>query len=125
MTHEVCPGQSLRHSGVLYPSGALVPPGTNVEALEASGVIRPLGPSEPPPRPAPQPVASAVSSDEPEVFDPANPSSISVVPLRVLSETLADIDDEELLRRLHDADTRKGGRDRIEERLGELGVEHG
>ena len=119
MSHEVCPGRALRHSGTMYPEGALAPPGIDIEGLEAAGVIRPVGSATPPPRPEPVRVATKAEA-EPEVFDPENPASIKVVPLRLLSETLADIDDPDVLRSLHAADTRKGGRDRIEERLGEL-----
>lgn len=119
MSYEVCPGRALRYSGTMYPAGALVPPGVDIEDLESSGVVRPVGPATPPPRPEPVRVATNAEA-EPEVFDPENPSSIKVVPLRLLSETLADIDDPDVLRALHAADTRKGGRDRIEERLGEL-----
>ena len=47
MSYEVCPGQRLRYSGVIYPEGALVPPGAEVASLEAAGVSRKrhLGPA--------------------------------------------------------------------------------
>lgn len=126
MSYEVCPGRALRYSGTMYPAGALVPPGVDIEDLESSGVVRPVSSSAPPPRPKPKAVAAkAKPSAEGAVdseFDASNPASVISVPLRLLPELLADIDDEALLRKMHEADTRKGGRDRIEERLGEIGV---
>jgi len=127
MAHEVCPGQSLRHSGVLYPSGSLVPAGADIQILESLGVVRPVGSVEAPPRPKPKAVAPVQKADPGPgpVFDAGDPASVIAVPLRLLPDILADIDDESLLRKMHEADTRKGGRDRIEERMGELGVSDG
>ena len=126
MSYEVCPGRCLRHSGTVYPSGALVPPGVDTDSLEAGGVIRPVSSSAPPPRPKPKVVAAKAKPSSEDVvdseFDASNPASVISVPLRLLPDVLGDINDEALLRKMHEADTRKGGRDRIEERLGELGV---
>ena len=128
MRYEVCPGQRLRYSGVIYPEGALVPPGAEVESLEAAVVIRPAVDSEPPPRPAPKPAskakAKAKASSESE-FDASNPASVISVPLRLLPDLLAGIDDKALLQKMHESDTRKGGRDCIEERIGELEAANG
>ena len=119
MPHEVCPGRALLHSGTRYPAGSLVPPGVVTEALCSSGVLRETG-APPPERPQPEEVASPFAYPD---FDASDPSSVTNVPLRVLPRLLKSIGDSDLLLEMHEADSRKGGRDLIEERLGELEAE--
>jgi hypothetical protein len=119
MAYEVTPGQCLLHSGVKYPSGAIVPSGVEVDRLCAAGVIQ-LVEEKVVVRPEPEPqVRSTAVSD----FDASDASSVTNVPLRLLPNVLKDINDSDLLIEMHSADSRKGGKDLIEERLGELEAE--
>ena len=118
MTYEVTPGQCLIHSGVKYPAGSIAPSGVDADGLCAAGVLR-LVEEQPVVRPSPEPQdrVTAIAG-----FDSSDPSSITNVPLRLLPNILKDIDDSDLLLEMHEADSRKGGRDLIEERIGELEV---
>ena len=59
MSYEVCPGQCLRHSGVEYKAGALVPDLPNLMELQALGVVREVAG---PPKPRPKPVIKSASA---------------------------------------------------------------
>ena len=59
MSYEVCPGQCVRHSGVEYAAGALVPSLPNHAELELLGVIREVAG---PPKARPKPVAKKASA---------------------------------------------------------------
>jgi hypothetical protein len=68
--YEVCPGQCLRHSGVEYPAGALVPPLKNSGELEAVGVIREVaGPAPARPKPVVKKKAPAKKRAAPKRAD--------------------------------------------------------
>ena len=116
MTYEVTPGQSLLHSGVKYPAGSIVPSGVEVDLLCAAGVIQ-LVEEKVVVRPEPEVQARSTAVAD---FDVSDPSTISNVPLRLLPNVLKDINDPDLLIEMHSADSRKGGKDLIEERLGEV-----
>ena len=119
MMYEVTPGQSLLHSGVKYPAGSIVPGGVEVDLLCAAGVIR-LVEEKVVVRPAPEPQGRSTAVDG---FDASDASSVTNIPLRLLPNVLKDIDDADILLEMHEADSRKGGKDLIEERLGELEAE--
>ena len=116
MTYEVLPGQAVIYNGTMYPAGSIVPAIEEMQSLLDAGVVG-LGEEKGVVRPEPvkQGRGTAVSG-----FDPSEPSSITNVPLRLLPNVLKDIDDTDLLLEMHEADGRKGGKDLIEERLGEL-----
>jgi hypothetical protein len=116
MSYEVNPGQCLIYNGVRYPEGALAPEGLEVDDLCSAGVLS-LVEEKAIVRPEPevQSRSTAISG-----FDPSDASTITNVPIRLLANVLKDIDDSDLLLEMHEADSRKGGRDMIEERLGEL-----
>ena len=118
MTYEVCPNSTLFHNGVKYPAGALAPAGINADELCAVGAIR-LIESGAPERPEP---IQGTRSFSHAGYDPGDPETVTNVPLRLMPALMASVDDEDALYALHAADTRKGGRDLIEERLGELEV---
>jgi hypothetical protein len=120
MSYEVREGQCLIHSGIKYPAGSIAPSGVDADGLCAAGVLR-LIEEKAVDRPAPEPQARTTSVSG---FDSSDPSSITNVPLRLLPNILKDIDDSQLLLEMHEADGRKGGRDLIEERLGELEAEN-
>lgn len=117
MQYEVCPGQMVVNSGTRYPSGSLIPNIPECDELAAAGVIR-LVAGPPPARP--QPIERHIESAPHAAFNPADPSSVSAVPLRWLADCLSTVDDVEILTAMHAADSRKGGRDKIEERIGEI-----
>ena len=116
MSHEVAPGRCLLHSGTRYPAGALVPDGIVTEGLCDAGVLREV-PTSSPKRPEPE--AQSAPQVLPD-FSPSDPSSVTNLPLRLLPRLLRSIEDMDLLLEMHEADTRKGGKDAIEERMGEL-----
>ena len=117
MQYEVCPGQMVINSGTRYPAGSLVPPIPESAELVAAGVIRVVDDAL---TVRPSPVVKVVGSAPHAAFNPADPSSVSAVPLRWLSACLATVDDLDVLAAMHAADSRKGGRDKIEERIGEV-----
>jgi len=116
--YVVAPGQVLIHSGVRYPAGAVAPDSIDPDPLIEVGVLVEEA-DEKPPRPEPEPEKATTSIPG---FDKSDPGSITNVPIRVLPALLRTIEDADLLLELHEADTRKGGKDAIEERLGELEV---
>ena len=115
--YEVCPGRLVINNRTRYPAGSLVPSIPELSDLIEDGAIRPVG-GGPPPRP--EPVSSPILSAPHAGFDPSTPSSISSVPLRFLSDCLATVDDTDVLHAMYAVETRKGGLDKIEERIGEL-----
>ena len=119
MPYEVAPGRCLLHSGTKYPSGSLVPPKHVSRELCDSGVVR-LVEEKVSERPDPEPQGRSTAVAD---FDASDASSVTNVPLRLLPNVLKDIDDADLLLEMHEADSRKGGKDLIEERIGELEVE--
>ena len=121
MAHEVAPGRCLLHSGTRYPAGSLVPDGVVTQGLCDAGVLREV-PTSSPERPAPEPQAAPPALPG---FDPSDPSSVTNIPLRLLPRLLRSVEDMDLLLEMHEADTRKGGKDAIEERMGELEVSDG
>lgn len=120
MSYEVLPGQCLIYSGVKYPAGSIVPDIEEIPSLLDAGVVGVVEEKEVVrPKPTAQARSTSVSG-----FDASDPSSITNIPLRLLPNILKDIDDSQLLLEMHEADGRKGGRDLIEERLGELETEN-
>jgi len=116
MSYEVLPGQALMFSGTMYPAGSIIPNIEEIPSLLDAGVIG-LIEEKVVTRPAPE---VQVRSTSVSGFDSEDPSSITNVPLRLLPNVLKDIDDADILLEMHEADGRKGGKDLIEERLGEL-----
>jgi len=116
MPYEVAPGQCLLHSGIKYPSGSLVPSSVDPSGLCAAGVIR-LIEEKVSERPDPEPQGRSTAVAD---FDASDAASVTNVPLRLLPNVLKDIDDADILLEMHEADSRKGGKDLIEERIGEL-----
>ena len=118
MLYEVCPGQLIICGPVRYPEGSLLPTMPGIDELLAAGVIREAkGKQE---KSRPEPVKKEVLTPPDAGFDPADPSSVTKVPLRLLTDCLATVSDLDALKAMHDEETRKGGLDRIEERIGEL-----
>ena len=114
--YEVIKGQALIYNGVMYPEGSITPGGVDADALCAAGVIRLIEEKEVSrPEPKVQTRSTSISG-----FDSADASSITNVPLRLLPNLLKDISDVSLLLEMHESDSRKGGKDMIEERIGEL-----
>jgi len=118
MQYEVCEGQLIVCGPVRYPAGSLVPAMPGIEELLASGVVREATAKQDKPRP--EPVKREVLAPPDAGFDPADPSSVTKIPLRLLTDCLATVSDVDALKAMHDEETRKGGLDRIEERIGEL-----
>lgn len=117
--YEVNEGQALIYNGVMYPAGSIVPELEESPSLLDSGVIRLIEEKVVVrPEPVAQTRATAVSG-----FDASDASSITNVPLRLLPNVLKDIDSMDLLLEMHEIDGRKGGKDMIEERIGELEAE--
>jgi hypothetical protein len=114
--YEVTKGQALIYNGVMYPEGSIAPSGLEVEDLCAAGVLRLV---EEKVVVRPEPVAQARSTAVSD-FDSADASSVTNVPLRLLPNVLKDISDVSILLEMHESDSRKGGKDLIEERIGEL-----
>ena len=118
MSYEVCPGQTLIHNGTRYPSGSIAPADLpNISELTSLGVVQVVEDTQPArPKPVPRVVEVAPHGG----FDVSDPETVKLVPLRHLTDCLSTVDDIETLRQMHEAETRKGGLDRIEERIGEL-----
>ena len=119
MQYEVSPGRMVISNKTRYPAGSLVPELPDHASLEAAGAIRPVS-GGPPPRP--EPVSAPILAAPHAGFDSSVPSSISGIPLRFLSDCLATVDDLDELHAMYEVETRKGGLDKIEERIGELEV---
>ena len=117
MSYEVCPGRILIYGKTRYPAGSLVPEVPGTDELLESGVIRVVETEE---KPRPKPIVTENLTSPDAGFDPADPSSVTKVSLRHLSDCLATVSDVDILKAMHEADSRKGGKDRIEERIGEL-----
>ena len=117
MAYEVCPGRMLIDGRTRYPAGSLVPAMPGIDELLEAGVIRVVETKE---KPRPKPIAKETLTSPDAGFDPADPSSVTKVALRHLSDCLATVSDVDILKAMHEADSRKGGKDRIEERIGEL-----
>ena len=117
MKYEVCPGQTIVCNGTRYPSGSIAPDLPDLSDMVGLGIVRPVAGSSPA---RPQPVARVVEAPPHAAFDPSDPPSVKLVPLRWLGDCLSTVEDGDILREMHAAETRKGGLDKIEERLGEL-----
>ena len=119
MAYEVSPGQCVLYSGTRYPSGSLVPSLPNLDELLRLGVVQVV---ERKSTKRPEPVAAPADATPNAGFDSSDPDSVKGVSLRHLSACLASVDSVEELQAMHEVETRKGGLDRIEERIGELTV---
>jgi len=119
MSYEVLPGQAVIYNGVMYPAGSIIPSIEESPSLLDAGVI---GLVEEKVVVRPEPVAQTRATSV-SGFDASDASSITNVPLRLLPNVLKDIDSMDLLLEMHAADGRKGGKDLIEERIGELEAE--
>ena len=118
MSYEVAAGQELIHSGRRYRAGALAPSGCDVDTLCAVGVLVEVRKSQPASRPEPEPVPSSARGG----FNPADPATIKHVTIKAMPAALAGVSDVDTLRAMHEVESRKGGRDAIEERIGELEI---
>ena len=116
MSFEVAEGQELIHSGKRYKAGAIAPKDCDTAALCAAGVLVQIREAKPAERPDPEPVPSSKRAG----FDPADPATIKNVTVKTIASALAGVDDAEALKAMHAVDSRKGAKDAIEERLGEL-----
>lgn len=117
MSYEVCPGQAIICGGTRYPEGSLVSGIPGLDELEAAGVVRLVDDT---PKPRPQPTVKEVLNPSHAGFDEDDPVSATKVPLRFLADCLATVSDVDKLRAMHEVEGRKGGLDKIEERIGEL-----
>ena len=117
MPYEVSPGQCVLFSGTRYPEGALVPSLPNHDELVRLGIVRAV---ERKSTKRPEPTVATPSAAPHAGFDSSDPASVKGVSLRHLSACLAAVDSVPDLQAMHDAETRKGGLDKIEERIGEL-----
>ncbi len=118
MSYEVCPGQLVICGPVRYPEGSLVPTMPGIDELLELGIVREAAEKQEKPRP--KPVKKEVLTPPHAGFDPADPSTVLDIPLRLLSDCLATVSDVDALKAMHAVEKRKGGLDRIEERIGEL-----
>ncbi|MAH45570.1 hypothetical protein CMI37_07060 [Candidatus Pacearchaeota archaeon] len=118
MSHEVAAGQELIHSGRRYPAGALAPAGCDVATLSALGVLVEVVEAKTPARPEPEAVRVSARGG----FNPEDPATIKHVTIKAMPAALAGVSDLDTLRAMHSAESRKGGRDAIEERIGELEI---
>ena len=116
MSYEVAEGQTLIHSGTRYSAGALAPSGCDAESLCAVGVLVEVRRKKTAPRPSPERGPAAPRAG----FDPSDPSTVRSLTLRELPAALAGVDDVDALREMHEIESRKGGKDAIEERIGEI-----
>jgi hypothetical protein len=116
MSFEVAEGQTLIHSGTRYRAGALAPSDCDVDALCAVGVLVEVKRKKAAPRPNPERVPAAPRAG----FDPSDPSTVRSLTLRELPAALAGVDDVDALKEMHEIEPRKGGKDAIEERIGEI-----
>ena len=118
MKYEVNRNSSVLFNNVRYPGGSILPSSLagQIPSLIEAGVISEV-PEAPSSRPKPVREGRAFSHAG---YDPKKPESVSNVPLRLMPSLLASVSVTEELLALHEADTRKGGKDLIEERLGEL-----
>ena len=119
MAYEVCPGQCVLYSGTRYPEGALVPSLPNHDELMRLGVVRLV---ERKSTKRPEPTVATPSAAPHSGFDSSDPQSVKGVSLRHLAACLASVDSVVELQAMHEVETRKGGLDKIEERIGELTV---
>ena len=116
MSYEVAEGQELIHSGKRYKAGAIAPAGCDAASLCAVGVLVQIRKAMPAARPDPEPVPSSQRAG----FDPSDPATIKNVTVKTMASALAGVDDVEALKAMHSVESRKGAKDAIEERLGEL-----
>ena len=116
MSHEVAEGQELIHSGRRYRAGALAPAGCDVDSLCAVGVLVEVVKAKTADRPAPESVRVSARGG----FSPEDPATIKHVTIKAMAAALAGVDDVSTLKAMHEIETRKGGLDAIEERIGEL-----
>ena len=115
--YEVNKKSTVICNGVKYPGGSLLPANLpDIDSLLAAGVITEV-PSGEPARPEPVPAGRTFTHSG---YDPKDASTVSNVPLRLMPAMLASVSSADLLLEMHEADSRKGGKDLIEERLGEL-----
>ena len=113
--YEVCPGRMVKIGKATYPPGALVPGFDGMDLLVENGTIRAVEVKE---VKRPEPVKAKGTPHA--AFDAGDPNSVKAVPLHYLADCLAEVDDVDVLKEMHALETRKGGKDRIEERIGEL-----
>lgn len=115
--YEVSPNSTVLCNGVKYPGGALLPSNIpDIESLVEAGAVREI-PKAKVARPKPVKVSRSFSHPG---YSSDDPSTISNVPLRLMPSLLSSISDKAVLDAMHEADSRKGGKDLIEERKEEL-----
>jgi|TARA_R110002012_G_scaffold264913_2_gene448315 hypothetical protein len=102
---------------VSYPAGSLVPVFDGIEELVENGTLRAVVVEK---KKRPEPVKPKSKGVPHAAFVVDDPATGPLVPLRYLSDCLAMVDDIDVLKAMHELEGRKGGKDRIEERIGEL-----